>query len=326
MYVFISSNYFMLHSEETEEKQDTNENQELEEEYVIEEEEFDEEEQDPNVLFNYRFLNEIARGSCGQVFLVEDIKTKKLYAAKAYPRSQLLRVELDDRPSKMERFTNELQILASMDHPNIIKIIEVIDDDVTSKIYIFLPYAEKGTLAEWNAQHKPLNEDQLRPLMKQVAEGLSYLHEHNVVHRDLKPENILLLDEHTAVISDFTCSTQLKSPDQRLDDSEGTPAYCAPEEETGELFDGRKSDVWSYGITLYVMIFGQLPFKTRFDVGNYFTQCTQIADEILNGTISFDKDPPISNELMELFNALLCKDPNKRVTMADALKMKWFNM
>ena len=313
-----------MSQKEEEEKQENDQNYEEEEVYV-EEEEFDPDVEDENILFNYRFLNEIARGSCGQVFLVEDIKTHNKYAAKAYPKSQLMRVELDGRPSKLERLKNELEILVKMDHPNILKIIEVIDDQVTSKIYLFLPYAEKGTLAEWNDKEKPLSEEKVRPIMKQVAEGLSYLHEHNVVHRDLKPENVLLFNDGKAVISDFTCSTLLESPDQKLDDSEGTPAYCAPEEETGELFDGRKSDVWSYGITLYVMIFGKLPFKTTFDVGNYFTQCTEIANEILHGEITFEKDPPISDDLLDLFKALLCKDPNKRVTMREALQMKWFN-
>ena len=205
-------------------------------------------------------------------------------------------------------------------------IIECIDDDVTAKVYLFLPYAQNGTLSQLSKKEGPLPEDRARQIMKQVAEGLAYLHENNVVHRDLKPENILLFDDGRAVISDFTCSTLLKSADEKLDDSEGTPAYCAPEEETGELFDGKKADVWSFAISLYVVVFGKLPYKTSFDVGNYFTQCTQIAEEIMHDEIPLEKDPPLSPELMELFKALLQKDPKNRPTMAEALKMKWFNM
>ncbi|EAX98600.1 CAMK family protein kinase [Trichomonas vaginalis G3] len=293
-----------------------------EDEYEFYEEE-DDDDQDPNKLFEYDILQEIGQGAFAKVFLIRNRETDTLYAAKAYSMFQLLQRRLGEEPREA-RFFSEVKILSTINHKNCLKIIELIKDDVTHKIYLIVPYAGRGPLSPKCWEANIMDEKDAKDVFKQLAEGIQYLHNNNIVHRDIKPDNVLIQDDGNVMLCDFSVSKQLSSSDELVDDTQGTPAFRAPEEQLTDPFDAKKSDVWSYGISLYVMIFGHLPYDIDFENDNFVQQDIKLSQQILNTEINLERNPPISQELKSLFQAIFVHDPKKRPSISEVLKNDWF--
>jgi serine/threonine-protein kinase len=204
----------------------------------------------------YQILEELGRGGMGVVYKAEDTKLKRTIALKFLPP------ELTHILEVKERFMREAQAVAALDHPNICTVYEF--DEAEEKTYISMAYIEGQSLKKKIESGSLELDDGLR-LATQVAEGLQEAHKKGVVHRDIKSANIMVTEKGQAKIMDFglariTGGTLLTQEGTTM----GTIAYMSPEQARGEEVDHR-TDIWSFGVVLYEMFSGQLPFKGEYD-------------------------------------------------------------
>ena len=200
----------------------------------------------------YRIGGEIGRGGMGVVFKAEDTKLKRPVALKLLP------FELLYSPEAKERFIREAQAAAALDHPNICTVYEVEEQD--GQAYIAMAYIDGKSLKARIAQG-PLKVDEALEIAVQVAEGLEEAHRKGIVHRDIKPANIMLTAKSQAKILDFGLARLESAGDlTRTAMVMGTVAYMSPEQAQGHKVDHR-TDIWSFGCTLYEMLAGRSPFQ-----------------------------------------------------------------
>ena len=271
-------------------------------------------------ILEYKFISHIGRGINSQVFKVLNVQTDEFFAAKVYSKKIFnKKFQLSDPE---EQIKQEVSILQLLNHPNLIKLEEYIDDKVTNSIIMIFPLGQES-LSKIIHTDRYLTEEHARVIFKPIAEGIKFLHSHNIVHRDIKPDNIMFFANNEVKLIDFSVSQLLDNDNQFLDDTEGSPAYSSPEEHSGESFDPKKADVWSFGVSLYETIFGRLPFNNNEKIGTYFEQCAKIAIHIRNDPISYEKEPPISEDLKQLFEHCLDKNPETRYSIDNVLKHPW---
>ena len=200
----------------------------------------------------YRIGGEIGRGGMGVVFKAEDTKLKRPVALKLLPFELLYSAEAK------ERFIREAQAAAALDHPNICTVYEVEEQD--GQAYIAMAYIDGKSLKARIAQG-PLKVDEALEIAVQVAEGLEEAHRKGIVHRDIKPANIMLTAKGQAKILDFGLARLESAGDlTRTAEVMGTVAYMSPEQAQGHKVDHR-TDIWSFGCTLYEMLAGRGPFQ-----------------------------------------------------------------
>ena len=215
----------------------------------------------------------------------------------------------------------EVDILRKLDHPNILKINEVIED---CKCYhIVTELCTGGELLEKITKYKKLEEQQVASYMYQVFSAILYCHEHQVIHRDIKPENLLFEDDNEdsdLKVIDFGISKMFDTQSKFFKCGKvinNQPFYSAPETFDGVFTD--KSDIWSCGIIMYLMLCGYLPFKKR--------SASSLVEEITHSRIEFPTKEwaNVSNEARALVIRLLEKDPANRPSAQIVLKNVWFN-
>jgi TolB-like protein/Tfp pilus assembly protein PilF/predicted Ser/Thr protein kinase len=204
----------------------------------------------------YQLIEELGRGGMGVVYKAHDTKLKRSVALKFIPP------ELTHIPDIKERFTREAQAAAALDHPNICTVHEF--DEAEEKTFISMAYIEGQSLKK-KIESGPLELDEALKIGIQVAEGLQGAHKKGVVHRDIKSANIMVTDKGQAKIMDFGLAriaggTLLTKEGMAM----GTIAFMSPEQARGEEVDHR-TDIWSFGVVLYEMFSGQLPFKGEHD-------------------------------------------------------------
>ena len=200
----------------------------------------------------YAISREIGRGGMGVVYEAEDIKLKRTVALKFLPP------ELGVYPEAKERFIREAQSAAALSHPNICTIHEV--EEVDGQPYIAMEYVAGQSLHQ-KIIKGPLDSDTAVDIAAQVAAGLEAAHQRGIIHRDIKSANIMVTEKGQAKIMDFGLAkvageSQLTKEAQTI----GTIAYMSPEQAQGEDLD-KRTDIWSFGVVLYEMLTGQLPFR-----------------------------------------------------------------
>jgi serine/threonine-protein kinase len=193
----------------------------------------------------------------GIVYCARDRRLKREIAIKVLPP------ELSFRADIRQRFLREAETAAQLNHPNIVPIYTVEEKD--NLVYFVMAYIKGDNLGQRLQQHGPIAPVEVRRILREVADALSYAHNRNVIHRDIKPDNIII-DEETgrAMVTDFGIARALTdSGDSRLTATGmaiGTPAYMSPEQSAGDsAIDGR-SDLYSLGVVGYQMLCGQPPF------------------------------------------------------------------
>jgi eukaryotic-like serine/threonine-protein kinase len=203
---------------------------------------------------HYKILDKIGQGGMGVVYEAEDTKLRRTVALKFLPP------DLTRDAQAKARFVQEARAAAALDHPNICPVFEI--GEAQDRTYIVMPLIRGGSLKERIAAG-PLDLEEALGIAGQVAEGLKEAHEKGIVHRDIKPANIMLTEKGQAKIMDFGLAklTGFADATKTLAVS-GTPAYMSPEQAKGETVD-RRSDIWSFGATLYEMLAGAIPFGRK---------------------------------------------------------------
>ncbi len=201
----------------------------------------------------YGIARELGAGGMATVYLARDVKHKRNVALK------VLKPELAATIGSA-RFLREIEIAATLAHPNILPVYD--SGDADGLLYYVMPYVEGESLRDRLSREKQLPLEEALRLTREVADALGSAHSHGVVHRDIKPENILLVEGH-AVVADFgiarATSAAGATPLTETGLAVGTPSYMSPEQAGGGETDGR-SDLYSLGCVLYEMLAGQQPF------------------------------------------------------------------
>ncbi|XP_008794879.1 serine/threonine-protein kinase SAPK3-like [Phoenix dactylifera] len=257
----------------------------------------------------YEPLKELGAGNFGVARLVRDKKTKELVAVKYIERGK----KID------ENVQREIINHMSLRHPNIVRFKEVLL--TPTHLAIVMEYAAGGELFVRICNAGRFSEDEARFFFQQLISGVSYCHSMEICHRDLKLENTLLDGSPTPrlKICDFGYSKSALLHSQPKS-TVGTPAYIAPEVLSRKEYDGKIADVWSCGVTLYVMLVGSYPFEDPEDPRNF----RKTINRILSVQYSIPEYVRVSQGCRQLLSRIFVADPSKRITVPEIKKHPWF--
>ncbi|XP_070839992.1 calcium/calmodulin-dependent protein kinase kinase 1 isoform X2 [Chaetodon trifascialis] len=289
--------------------------------------------QDCIQLNQYKLKSEIGKGSYGVVKLAYNEDDDKHYAMKVVSKKKLMKqcgfprrppprgpkAAQGEQPKilgPLERVYQEIAILKKLDHINIVKLVEVLDDPAEDNLHMVFELMRKGPVMEVPTD-SPLSEEQARLYFRDVILGIEYLHYQKIVHRDIKPSNLLLGDDGHLKIADFGVSNQFEGNDALLSSTAGTPAFMAPEtlSEARKSFSGKALDVWAMGVTLYCFVFGKCPFIDEYILA--------LHNKIRTKPVEFPETPKISEELRTLILRMLDKNPDSRLTIPEIKMDQW---
>ncbi|XP_070508420.1 serine/threonine-protein kinase MARK2-like isoform X9 [Chironomus tepperi] len=254
----------------------------------------------------YRLLKTIGKGNFAKVKLAKHVPTGKEVAIKIIDKTQL-------NPTSLQKLFREVRIMKMLDHPNIVKLFQVIQTDKT--LYLVMEYASGGEVFDYLVMHGRMKEKEARAKFRQIVSAVQYLHQKRIIHRDLKAENLLLDSEMNIKIADFGFSNEF-TPGNKLDTFCGSPPYAAPELFQGRKYDGPEVDVWSLGVILYTLVSGSLPFDG--------TTLRELRERVLRGKYRIPFY--ISTDCENLLRKFLVLNPAKRASLEQIMKDKWMNM
>ncbi|KAJ0963413.1 hypothetical protein J5N97_028535 [Dioscorea zingiberensis] len=257
----------------------------------------------------YELVKDIGSGNFGIARLMRDKQSRELVAVKYIERGE----KID------ENVQREIINHRSLRHPNIIRFKEVIL--TPTHLAIVMEYASGGELFERICNAGRFSEDEARFFFQQLISGVSYCHSMQVCHRDLKLENTLL-DGSMAPrlkICDFGYSKSSVLHSQPKS-TVGTPAYIAPEVLLKKEYDGKIADVWSCGVTLYVMLVGAYPFEDPEEPKNF----RKTIQRILGVQYSIPDYVHISPECQHLISRIFVNNPSMRITIPEIRNHEWF--
>ena len=268
------------------------------------------------VLGHYRVIDNIATISLGLVSVVKDINTGNLFAAKVYQMKEIMSKQCETSNVDLyEDLRNEIEVMQTLQHPNCLELVEVVEDPVTESISLITPLA-RGSLMKDKAVCQ-LPEDEAQIVFQQVACGLHHIHESNIVHRDIKPDNVLWFTDRY-VISDYSVSKFVTADNDICTDTRGAMRFLPPEAFLCEQHHGKPADVWAFGLTLYAVIYGQLPYP---DI-----HIMHLSSTYQKNGVPYPEDVPISPELHDLFTKIFEIDPQLRYTMDEILQHPWMQV
>ncbi|XP_072940524.1 serine/threonine-protein kinase Nek8-like [Epargyreus clarus] len=251
-----------------------------------------------------KILKTIGKGTYGNVYLCENKSNNVLTIVKDIEMNVKLHTHKKD-------ITNEIDILSTMNHPNIIKFYNSYYID--NNVMICMEYASSGNLAEYMYQRCPnlIKQQEILFYFCQVLLGVNHIHSLNIVHRDLKAENILLTGEHGIIvkIGDFGISKMLASA-KKTSTVIGTPYYLAPELCEGKPYD-TKSDVWALGCLLYEMCTHKRAFESETLVG--------LVKAITSASVHPIDLSVYERGMQDLIDSMLSVLPDKRPTIKDLM-------
>jgi len=253
-------------------------------------------------ILHYRILEKLGEGGMGIVYLAEDTKLKRQVAIKFLPK------HIASNSDERKRFEIEAQAAAALNHSNISHIYAI--EEVDDEMFIVMEYIEGEELKE-KISSEPIGFNEAVDIATQIAEGLQVAHDKGIVHRDVKSSNIMITEKGKVKIMDFGLAkvrggVQLTKEHSTL----GTAAYMSPEQAKGEEVDQR-SDIWSFGVVLYEMLAGQLPFKGEYEQAVTYSIVNENPDPISE----FRLDLPL--ELETIVNKCLEKNSEDRYQHAD---------
>ncbi|XP_040163402.1 MAP/microtubule affinity-regulating kinase 3 isoform X3 [Anopheles arabiensis] len=254
----------------------------------------------------YKLLKTIGKGNFAKVKLAKHVPTNKEVAIKIIDKTQL-------NPSSLQKLYREVRIMKMLDHPNIVKLFQVIETEKT--LYLVMEYASGGEVFDYLVAHGKMKEKEARAKFRQIVSAVQYCHQKRIIHRDLKAENLLLDSEMNIKIADFGFSNEF-TPGSKLDTFCGSPPYAAPELFQGRKYDGPEVDVWSLGVILYTLVSGSLPFDGA--------TLKELRERVLRGKYRIPFY--MSTDCEVLLKKFLVLNPSKRANLETIMKDKWMNM
>jgi streptogramin lyase/predicted Ser/Thr protein kinase len=246
---------------------------------------------DPRIgaeLLGYRIESVLGRGGMSVVYLAEDLRLRRRVALK------LLAPRLAEDDAFRERFLEESQLAASLDHPNVVPIYAA--GEAGDELYIAMRYVEGRDLKEL-IREGPLDKERSVRICAQVADALDFAHSRQLVHRDVKPSNVLLDVTEHVYLADFGLTKRTGDARTLEPGLFGTIDYVAPEQIRGEDVDGR-ADVYALGCLLYECLSGTAPFRRGSDAATLYAH--------------LEEEPPTLPGLEEVLRKALAKEPDER--------------
>ncbi|XP_060128972.1 serine/threonine-protein kinase MARK1 isoform X7 [Zootoca vivipara] len=255
---------------------------------------------------NYRLLKTIGKGNFAKVKLARHVLTGREVAVKIIDKTQL-------NPTSLQKLFREVRIMKILNHPNIVKLFEVIETEKT--LYLIMEYASGGEVFDYLVAHGRMKEKEARAKFRQIVSAVQYCHQKCIVHRDLKAENLLLDGDMNIKIADFGFSNEF-TIGNKLDTFCGSPPYAAPELFQGKKYDGPEVDVWSLGVILYTLVSGSLPFDGQ--------NLKELRERVLRGKYRIPFY--MSTDCENLLKKLLVLNPIKRGSLEQIMKDRWMNV
>uniref|UniRef100_A0A4W6DYU2 MAP/microtubule affinity-regulating kinase 3 n=1 Tax=Lates calcarifer TaxID=8187 RepID=A0A4W6DYU2_LATCA len=255
---------------------------------------------------NYRLLKTIGKGNFAKVKLARHVLTGREVAVKIIDKTQL-------NPTSLQKLFREVRIMKILNHPNIVKLFEVIETEKT--LYLVMEYASGGEVFDYLVAHGRMKEKEARAKFRQIVSAVQYCHQRRIVHRDLKAENLLLDADMNIKIADFGFSNEF-TVGSKLDTFCGSPPYAAPELFQGKKYDGPEVDVWSLGVILYTLVSGSLPFDGQ--------NLKELRERVLRGKYRIPFY--MSTDCENLLKKLLVLNPVKRGSLEQIMKDHWMNV
>ena len=310
---------------------------------------------------DYKVIKKLGEGSICKVKLVEKNNVK--YALKIVNKKQLMKKKkwIPDENGKMvittplDGIVKEISILKKVNHRNLVKLYEIMNNKKKAKLYLVLEYCENGDLMSYDEGQNKFtvnknifknylknkensgeidvdklyySENQIRRFIRQTIRGLNYLHRIGIIHRDIKPNNILLDKNNECKIIDFNFSSIL---DKHWIDNVGKKVDCndyfrPPEicdlESDEQLHDykGVPLDIWAIGVTAFILSYKKFPFYSENE------DMFELYDKINKAKLEIPNTPKRSNDFKYFLKKCLERDPNKRITSEKILDLKWVNL
>lgn len=274
----------------------------------------------------YKLMEEIGKGAYGLVKLAYNKADSTHYAMKMLSKSKLVKKAglMGRGPKKatsltpLQRVYKEIAVLKKLNHPNVVKLVEVLDDPAEDCLYLAFELEQQGEVLRIPTE-RPLSEERAWSVFRDALQGLEYLHYQRIIHSDIKPGNLLLGEDGHVKIADLGVCTEFLDEDATMDNKSpaGTPAFRAPETllEGEHSYSGKAADIWSLGATLYAIVYGNVPF-----VG---LTVPAVYDKIKHETLKFPSFPAISDDLRDLISKMLVKDPAQRITLPQIKDHRW---
>ncbi|URE26470.1 NAF domain [Musa troglodytarum] len=261
----------------------------------------------PTTIGKYHLKRTIGEGTFAKVKLGVDAETNANVAVKIIDKAMVVQNKL------MYQVKREISAMKLLNHPNIVKIYEVIA--TKTKIYLVMEYVAGGQLSDKLEYLKRLDEREARKYFQQLIDAVDYCHSRGVYHRDLKPENLLLDSKGNLKVSDFGLSV-LRKPGDLLSTACGSPSYVAPEVIIHKSYDGAAADVWSCGVIIFELLAGYLPFEDR-SLMNLYRKISRA---------EYTCPDWFSDSQKKLISRILDPSPFKRATLSEIIGHEWFRL
>ena len=313
-----------------------------------------------NKYYNeYKYVKLLGKGSYSKVKLVikDDVKyAMKIIDKKVLKNKKIFKQDNDGNvivTNLLKDALKEIAILKKLDHPNIIKLYEILHNYQKQKIYLILEYADYGDIVDYDEESEIFSinkhmeeryaqdklgynqkngidnkiyyeEDDIRHFCKHILLGLDYLHKNGIIHHDIKPNNILLCKKKICKITDFNFSSILDNLNEDNIGSNGdtNDNFRAPEtinlndndNNQNREYQGKPLDIWALGVTIYILTYLKFPFDTDKGV-------LELYKIIKEANVKFPLEPWYTRKIKFLIKECLEKDPNKRKSAEEILKV-----
>jgi serine/threonine protein kinase/dienelactone hydrolase len=253
-----------------------------------------------STILHYRILEKLGEGGMGVVYLAEDTRLERKVAIKFLPQ------HISSDSEEKARFKIEAKAAAALNHPNIATVHSI--EEADDQLFIVMEYVKGKELKDFIEPNKglslPIND--IINYIIQIAEGLNAAHKADIIHRDIKSSNIMITEDGNVKIMDFgLAKLRGKTKLTKIGTTIGTIDYMSPEQAQGEEVD-RRTDIWSFGIVLYEMLTGKMPFKGDYE------------QAVLYSILNEEPEPAnvqnseVSSELAHISAKALQKKPDSR--------------